>query len=433
MRFHSNIYLGVNMKMKKSPYSPFVVNIFGVGGFFFFLLLFILLHPLFYIFNYSLFSIFENKNDKIKENEEKKFVILQESRIKEKLLQINSLEFLEAADWSDFKKDNSFSFKIEKSPLFMSLISTEDIFFSKLVDTVQYAEIYYKSYTIFLDKRDNSLHLKDNFFLVYDYQNKLFDDNYIDSIKMKMDKINYDFQLELERWKGRFAQKNRKVIAEIIHFVNNSNLPATLKKDVTLMFDNNLVLWDFEVYLEEFISLLNNMQVKSNDMKYQDVLDFLQKKYAQLYKIKLKDGIGDDKSSVYDFFKSDNLFISDNLKAVLKKEILIKKDYSGKLDLNQMKIKRLGKNILIDDGNWKLKLLNEKGEILKEERRVLDSFLFLLIFLILIFFMKFLEKNIFFFIAALILMFIIFFLRCFFIESLLMFLYVGIVRRCKLK
>jgi hypothetical protein len=315
----------------------------------------------------------------------------------------------------------------------MSLISTEDIFFSKLVDTVQYAEIYYKSYTIFLDKRDNSLHLKDNFFLVYDYQNKLFDDNYIDSIKMKMDKINYDFQLELERWKGRFAQKNRKVIAEIIHFVNNSNLPVTLKKDVTLMFDNNLVLWDFEVYLEEFISLLNNMQVKSNDMKYQDVLDFLQKKYAQLYKIKLKDEIGDDKSSVYDFFKSDNLFISDNLKAVLKKEILIKKDYSDKFDLNQMKIKQLGKNILIVDGNWKLKLLNEKGEILKEERRVLDSFLFLFILLILIFFMKFLEKNIFFFIAALILMFIIFFLRCFFIESLLMVLYVGIVRRCKLK
>ena len=104
----------------------------------------------------------------------------------------------------------------------MSLISTEDIFFSKLVDTVQYVEIYYKSYTIFLDKRDNSLHLKDNFFLVYDYQNKLFDDNYIDSIKMKMDKINYDFQLELERWKGRFAQKNRKVIAEIIHFVNKT-------------------------------------------------------------------------------------------------------------------------------------------------------------------------------------------------------------------
>jgi hypothetical protein len=199
------------------------------------------------------------------------------------------------------------------------------------------------------------------------------------------------------------------------------------------MFDNNLVLWDFEVYLEEFISLLNNMQVKSNDMKYQDVLDFLQKKYAQLYKIKLKDEIGDDKSSVYDFFKSDNLFISDNLKAVLKKEILIKKDYSDKFDLNQMKIKRLGKNILIVDGNWKLKLLNEKGEILKEERRVLDSFLFLLILLILIFFMKFLGKNIFFFIAALILMFIIFFLRCFFVESLLMVLYVGIVRRCKLK
>jgi hypothetical protein len=199
------------------------------------------------------------------------------------------------------------------------------------------------------------------------------------------------------------------------------------------MFDNNLVLWDFEVYLEEFISLLNNMQVKSNDMKYQDVLDFLQKKYAQLYKIKLKDEIGDDKSSVYDFFKSDNLFISDNLKAVLKKEILIKKDYSDKFDLNQMKIKQLGKNILIVDGNWKLKLLNEKGEILKEERRVLDSFLFLFILLILIFFMKFFGKNIFFFIAALILMFIIFFLRCFFVESLLMVLYVGIVRRCKLK
>ena len=118
---------------------------------------------------------------------------------------------------------------------------------------------------------------------------------------------------------------------------------------------------------------------------------------------------------------------------MLKKEILIKKDYSDKFDLNQMKIKQLGKNILIVDGNWKLKLLNEKGEILKEERRVLDSFLFLLILLILIFFMKFLGKNIFFFIAALILMFIIFFLRCFFIESLLMVLYVGIVRRCKLK
>ncbi len=419
------------MRLRKSPHSPFVRNIFGVGGFLFFLSLCILLYPFFYVFNFSLFSVFGNTEDKRKKDEKKEFVIIPESKMKKQLLQMKKMKCFEVDDWNDFKKDNYFSFEYDGMSLFLSLISTKDIYFSKLVDTAQYNEIYYKSYTIFLDKKDNSLHLKDNFCLVYDFQNKLFDDNSIDSIKMKMDKINYDFQLELERWRGRFIQKNRKFISEIVGFVNNSNLPATLKKDVAVMFDANQVFWDFEGYLEELISVLNNMQLESGDYRYQDVLDFLRGKYVQLYKIKLKDEMGDEKFSVYDFFKSDSFFISDNLKAVLKRDILIQKDYLDKIDLNQIKLKRFGKKILIVEENGNLKLLNEKGEILKEKRKILDSLFFLFFLSILIFSMFFLERDLFFFLSALFLIFVTFFLVCFFTESLLLILYVGVVRKSR--
>lgn len=423
------------MKLKLSSHSPFVGNIFGVGGFFIFLCTYIfLLSPFFYIINYLVFS---HNGNKLSENgrETVEFVVMPDGEIKDFMLQqSNCLKNIQLNDLEYAADSAIFPFEEKKTQLFILLEYVKDISFSDLVNTKQYLKIYYQSYTFFLDKKDNSLHLKDNFVIVHDFSGKSFDNNSIDSIKMKMDKINYDLQLESERWYGRFIQKNRAVISEIVKFINSSNLPEILKNDVISISENNSLILDYEDYLKELIVTLENAEIGLHRNLYQDELSFLRKKYAEMYKIKSENEINGTKLSVYDFFKIDNMFISDNLKLVIDKKVLVQENFlSDFLSANDIEIKRIGNYFLMMNENRKLKLINNSGELLKESKNFLEIRLFGSIILCFIFLTSFLNRKTFISLQIFVFIFIIFFGKCFFAESILMIIYSIFLRRIKLK
>lgn len=412
------------MKSKLSSHSPFIDTILGVGGFFIFLFLYIFfLCPFFYTINYLLFSYSKNELSK-NEREAVEFVIIPDGEIKNFILQqSNYLKKIQFNDW-EYDADNTvFPFQEKETQLFLLLECVKNISFSDLVNTKQYLKIYYQSYTIFLDKKDNSFHLKNNFFVVHDFFGKSFDNNSIDSVKMKMDKINYDFQLELERWYGRFIQRNHVVISEIIEFMNNSRLPEILKNDVISILENNSLILDYEDYLKELINTLENAETDLQRGLYQEELNFLRKKYGELYKIKSENEVNGMKLSVYDFFKINNVFISDDLKLVLDRKMLVQKDFLNDfLRMKDIKTKCIGNYFLMMNENWNLKLVNNKGELLKESKNFFESCLFASLILCFIFLISFLNKKVFILLQIFVFIFIVFWGKCFFAESILMIL-----------
>lgn len=413
------------MKLKISFRTPFLLNILGVGSFFVFLFLyFLFLNPFFYILNYQLFSFISVGQEKNKYGNGN-FVVMPDNK---KIGVIASMKKLKKIYVEDFEDVNDAFFQEENPPLFLSAEYVKKMSFSEFTEREECLDVYYKSYTIFFDKKNNSLHLKDNFSSVYSFLDSPFDKNSIDSIKMKMDKINYDFQLELERWRGRFIKKNRAVISDVIKFVKKSNMPEVLKKDVILMFGNDSIILESESYLEELINVLENMESDSGNELYGEELSFLRKKYAELYKIHMKDKVGELTFSVYDFFKMKNIFISDSLQLVSKRKIFVQKKFLDEINKKTIKAKQVGKYFFILDKMGKIKLLNESGVFLKESN---GSCLLVLIILTVLFLFFFLERKFFILLSIVIFCFVVLFGQYFFIESVLVFLYSVFFRRCR--
>lgn len=413
------------MKLRISFRTPFLFNILGVGSFFVFLFLyFLFLNPFFYILNYQLFSFISVGHEKNK-YDSGDFVVMPDSKEMDVVYLMKKLKKIQVEDFEDV---NNVFFQDENLPLFISTEFVKKMSFSELTEQEECLDVYYKSYTIFFDKKNNSLHLKDNFSSVYSFLDNPFDKNSIDSIKMKMDKINYDFQLELERWRGRFIKKNKMVISDVIKFVKKSNMPEVLKKDVILMFGNDSIILDSESYLEELINVLENMEDGSKNELYGEELSFLRKKYAELYKIHMKDKVGELTFSVYDFFKMKNIFISDSLQLVSKRKIFVQKKFLNEMDKKTIKMKQVGKHFLILDNMGKLMLLNESGFFLKESK---GSCLLIFIILTVLFLFSFLERKLFILLSIVIFCFIVLFGQYFFIESVLVFLYSVFFRRSR--
>lgn len=421
------------MKLKLSSHSPFIGSIFGVGSFFIFLLLYIfILQPFFYVVNYLIFSYSKNNSF---ENDRKivEFAILPDGKVKDFiLLQSDCLKNIQLDD-SEYSTDGTFLLLEEKkNQLFILLECVRKIQFSDLINTTQYLKLYYQSYTIFLDKKNNSLRLKENSVVVHG--NKPFDNNSIDSIKMKMDKINYDFQLESERWYGRFIQRNRMVISEIVKFINNSDLPEILKNDVVSISEDNSLILDYEDYLKELIETLENAETDLHRGLYQKELDFLRRKYTELYKIKSENKINEVKLSVYDFFKVNDVFVSDDLKQVTDKKFLVQNEFLNRfLASTDVSVKCVGNYFLMMSENWNFKLINNRGELLKESESFFESRLFGVFILCFIFLASFFGRKIFVLLQFFVFIFIILFGRCFFAESILMVVYSICFRRMKLK
>lgn len=413
------------MKLKISFRTPFLLNILGVGSFFVFLFLyFLFLNPFFYILNYQLFSFVSGEQEKNK-YDNGKFVEIPD---KKEINAISLMKKIKKIQVEDFEEVNSSFFQDEKSSLFLSMECVRKKSFSELTEQELCLDIYYKSYTILFDKKNNSLHLEDSLSIVYSFLDNPFDKNSIDSIKMKMDKINYDFQLELERWRGRFIKKNKMVISDVINFVKKSNMPEVLKKDVSLMFGNDSIILESEKYLEELINVLEDLESESKNELYGEELCFLRKKYAELYKIHIKDKVGDLTFSVYDFFKMKNIFISDDLQLVLKKKTFVQEKFWDEINKKTLKVKYAGKYFLILDDMGRLKLLNEFGVFLKESN---ISYLSIFIILTLLFLFSFLKNKFSIVLVIMIFCFVILFGQCFFIESVLVFLFSVFFRRCR--
>ena len=420
------------MKLNKSSLSPFVINILGVGSFFIFMIIYIYsLFPFFYTANYFVFSVVSKKIHK-SEKQECFFFKMPDCELKKALFQIKSLKKNHVYDIEEFDQEKVFLYTDTKEQI-LCLEMIKDISFSELNILERPLDIYYQSYMIYFDKNNNSLLLKDNLSLVYDSLSKPFDNNSIDSVKMKMDKINYDFQLELERWYGRFLQKNRKIISEIIYFINNSKLPEILKKDVASMFGNDLIILDSEDYLRELISVLENIKNESGESLYDNEIIFLRKKYAELYKIKEKIDVNVGNISVYDFFKTNNIFISDNLKIVLKKDILVQGTFSNQLSIEKTKLKEVGDNFLLINKNWDIKLFNDNGELLKVNKYSCGFYILSIFLLISIFCASFFKKEVFALLIILVSLFIFFFANIFFVENILIVLYSIFFRRYRLR
>jgi len=147
----------------------------------------------------------------------------------------------------------------------------------KDVSSGLYADKIYLKNVIF-SINNNTFTLKSDNVLLFDQTEVQFtkrsglENNSIELVKSRIDKLNDDFLLELNKVLLR-VEKNNAIIAKIIiHSLRFSNLPVDLKKQIEFIFsikENLLILDTFLFDLIEIIKSQNNNGV------YNKVLDFL--------------------------------------------------------------------------------------------------------------------------------------------------------------
>lgn len=118
--------------------------------------------------------------------------------------------------------------------------------------------------------------------------------NDIDTIKYKIDKINNDFYLEIDKFRSRYESTNIKNIKKINSHLKSSNLPQNIKDQIYSVFndENNLK------NIPEFIyDLIDSMKLfKNTESTYNSTITFLEKIYNESLKI--------DKTDIYNLYDS---------------------------------------------------------------------------------------------------------------------------------
>ena len=73
--------------------------------------------------------------------------------------------------------------------------------------------------------------------------------NDIDSIKYKIDKLNSDFYLEMERLKAKFEKNSLETVMKINTFLKKSELPSDVKSQIGVVFNDNINLFMYLIFL----------------------------------------------------------------------------------------------------------------------------------------------------------------------------------------
>lgn len=175
--------------------------------------------------------------------------------------------------------------------------------------------IYYRKPEIGLDDNRN-IKIMYSYVKVFDTKDLTangFDKYSLDLIKIRIDKINSDFWLDVDKWRGRISRNNRKIASNILDYAKKSKLPDKIKWQIGTVFsvDENII--NIEFYINELIHVLDSAGFKKQT-------DKLKRICANIYIVDCHyDNSSDITHSAYSFLYGS--------KPPIDEKIFISKDY----------------------------------------------------------------------------------------------------------
>ncbi|HPO49759.1 MAG TPA: hypothetical protein PLO89_05480, partial [Spirochaetota bacterium] len=201
-------------------------------------------------------------------------VFLIENFLLTKLYFIDRKDFKNIISIETDLKTNSYILK-KKVP------SVKNIDFLKLVEGTEFDEMYLNNYKINEKTRGKySLsRVKSKIPLLPVKKNSrvVINKNDIDTIKSKIDKLNDDFYIEIDKLKSKYENKNLKILKKINKYVKKKTLPYEIREQIYSVFNEKSNFRNIPDYLLELINSLKLANEENNG--YQKEILFFEKLY----------------------------------------------------------------------------------------------------------------------------------------------------------
>jgi len=134
--------------------------------------------------------------------------------------------------------------------------------------------------------------------------------NDIDSIKYKIDKLNSDFYLEMERLKAKFEKNSLETVMKINTFLKKSELPSDVKSQIGVVFNDNINLF----YVSDLlIELIDKLKKNENYNGYKKELKNLTNIYNSCIKLDKNKLDKNETFNLYDRITKDQKIYFDEL------------------------------------------------------------------------------------------------------------------------
>ncbi len=132
--------------------------------------------------------------------------------------------------------------------------------------------------------------------------NDILTENMIDSLKAQIDKINFDFKLELENTKSRYETINHKIVDNIKKYISNkSNLPKEVNRQIEIVILEKENFLYLDELLKELIYMLE-LENSSKNNEFKNDIKFLKKQHNKLIKLNVNNNLN---LNLYDFLYNE--------------------------------------------------------------------------------------------------------------------------------
>ncbi len=191
-------------------------------------------------------------------------------------------------------------------------------------------KIYLKN--VLFSINNNIFTLKSENVLLFDQTNVQFlkrtrlENNSIELVKSKIDKLNDDFLLELNKILLRIEKNNDIIAKKIILTINSSNLPVDLKNQIEFIFSIKENLLILDTFLYDLIEIIKS---QNNNGNYSKILNFLIDFESKLLRLDKDliinfDGLENTGYSAYDLLYENKKIYLDTV--LIHKEFIVPSD-----------------------------------------------------------------------------------------------------------
>lgn len=181
----------------------------------------------------------------------------------------------------------------QEIPLIIRSVESSGLSFNEINTVSEWDYLTLSGYKLNYNKENNFYSLQKNYPVLYKQKNGAD----LDMIKSRIDKNLLDFNLEIDKLKGRIRKNNNYVKTQIFKYLVKSRLPDELQKQIAEIFGSEENLKNFDDFLKELYAEMN-FHYGATGLYAKDI-QFFKKIYDKSIKIDKRNLI-DNKDSLYD-------------------------------------------------------------------------------------------------------------------------------------
>jgi len=177
--------------------------------------------------------------------------------------------------------------------LIIRSVESSGLSFNEINSVSDWDYLTLSGYKVSYDKENNFYSLQRYYPVLYKQKNAAD----LDMVKSRIDKNLLDFNLEIDKLKGRIRKNNNYIKTQIFTYLEKSRLPDELQNQIAEIFGSEENLKNTDDFLKELFAEMN-LHYGDTDLYAKDI-KFFNKLYKKSIKIDKKKII-DNKDSLYD-------------------------------------------------------------------------------------------------------------------------------------